>query len=623
MIYMQEMYPGVFEMIQFNEILGDFNEALFIAQRRLLVLFQQNVAQETILWGIASHLHLLIVQKNQTELPMNMIKCLLGYISSDKYHCICQIISTFARLEPSLPSEIIKEIHVTCFQSIGSLPSQTVGSIIYSLMEYLMSPKVSPAVHSLEIGNIMIEGITAALHTRTQITTPHRVEAVEAAEAYLGTYFSMLGTEEALYEHIPGNDLNEQTAKWFSNGNTLYSVIHNKEEEIVIIQVRNSVGRYEWTFKESEMPGWIKTIEIYEELGEIEEGDGIIEEKIHSDINDLSQMIDEIPNELVWDFPEEIKSKEVYDNFMKITTKECVEVRKKLENIPREKIEIHPDPRREKVEKAISSPLTTGILMTELFFIESLSITSQLTILPTHEKFRGSIAQLDKTPVKQTHPIGLIYIGKGNTEENKYNTNGVSGRYIGFSGSLGEQMNINNYQGYTGGIDITGIDGTTVMYYKSSTRECIYHESARMMSQENEERRRQIIGKDNVMLIWNENVERKEIEIEEKEDGKCSVKVVIYPGMNGIDTIEIYRKKDVKVFGPLVDNMVVPESLLGQLVRETAINADECSNERNIGDNQLLPFLQRKAIIEEIIPKNPTYSQKGYLSTLSVFLDEK
>ena len=36
--------------------------------------------------------------------------------------------------------------------------------------------------------------------------------------------------------------------------------------------------------------------------------------------------------------------------------------------------------------------------------------------------------------------------------------------------------------------------------------------------------------------------------------------------------------------------------------RETAINADDCANERTLGDNVLLPYLKRKQIIEDIIP---------------------
>ncbi|EDR25798.1 tuberin, putative [Entamoeba dispar SAW760] len=186
-------------------------------------------------------------------------------------------------------------------------------------------------------------------------------------------------------------------------------------------------------------------------------------------------------------------------------------------------------------------------------------------------------------------------------------------------------MDIKKYNGFIGGMEKTGNDGITVLYYKSSTRECVYHESVRMPSIEgNEERKWKLISEDHVIVIWNENYqEENQVEIEEQNNGNISSQIIIKPGMCGVDTIEIHRKKDVRVFGPLLDNMVVPEDILGELIRETAFNASDNSKQRTIGDDVMLPYLQRKQMIDDIIPKNPTFSQKGYLSTISMFLDDK
>ncbi|BFU21183.1 Rap/Ran GTPase-activating protein, putative [Entamoeba histolytica HM-1:IMSS-B] len=626
LIYAEKLYPQVFPLIEFKEALGDFNYSLYYAQKHLMTLFQDSIAQETLLWGLACHLHLLVVQQKQNDLALDILKCLMSYLPTERYGCVCQIISSLARLSPPLPVPLITELHVSAFQMISTLNNQTVGSLLCALMEYLISPSVSPAIHSLDIASIMLEALTSALHMNTTTSKPHRIIAGEAAEAYIGLYISGLGTEGALLVNSTGSDVSDKSTKWFFNDNTLYSVTHPENGEDVTICVRNSVGRFEWKFTEVQVPNWKKTIEHIEVLGNVSEGDGIVVENIHSDINDVSQLIDLIPEELVWDFPTEVGNKEEFDETLKTTTKECIDMRKTLQQIPKEKIEILPPSLPEKIDVSITSPLTTGLLMTELFFIDGLAISSRLTSLPSHDKFRNLVSALDKTPARRVYPIGLIYVKKGmkNKEEILKNCE-VSRRYEGFSSSLGEQTDIKKYNGFIGGMEKTGNDGVTVLYYKSSTRECVYHESVRMPSVEgNEERKWKLIGDDHVVIIWNENnEEQNQVKVEEQNNGNISSQVIIKPGICGVDTIEIQRNKDVRVFGPLLDNMVVPEDILGELTRETAFNASDNSKQRIIGDDVMLPYLQRKQMIDDIIPKNPTFSQKGYLSTISVFLDDK
>jgi len=50
--------------------------------------------------------------------------------------------------------------------------------------------------------------------------------------------------------------------------------------------------------------------------------------------------------------------------------------------------------------------------------------------------------------------------------------------------------------------------------------------------------------------------------------------IVVYPLTNGLFRIQVFRKPGLNLFGPLLDGMVVRKELLGQLVRQTAMNAN-------------------------------------------------
>jgi hypothetical protein len=50
--------------------------------------------------------------------------------------------------------------------------------------------------------------------------------------------------------------------------------------------------------------------------------------------------------------------------------------------------------------------------------------------------------------------------------------------------------------------------------------------------------------------------------------------VVVYPLPDGLFRVQVFRKPGVGLFGPLIDGMVVRKELVGQLVRQTAMNAN-------------------------------------------------
>ena len=82
--------------------------------------------------------------------------------------------------------------------------------------------------------------------------------------------------------------------------------------------------------------------------------------------------------------------------------------------------------------------------------------------------------------------------------------------------------------------------------------------------------------------------------------------------------ITIWRKESVRLFGPLMDGMIVHKNLLPILVRETAINANHCCNLEISPDDYLKPYLKRSTLIKEITEKNDKFTKTNYFSTISM-----
>jgi len=74
--------------------------------------------------------------------------------------------------------------------------------------------------------------------------------------------------------------------------------------------------------------------------------------------------------------------------------------------------------------------------------------------------------------------------------------------------------------------------------------------------------------------------------------------IVVYPLPNGLFRIQIFRKANVELFGPLQDGMVVPKRLLPLLVRQTALNANRVVRHTQPGYER--PFPTRKAMLQKI-----------------------
>ena len=84
--------------------------------------------------------------------------------------------------------------------------------------------------------------------------------------------------------------------------------------------------------------------------------------------------------------------------------------------------------------------------------------------------------------------------------------------------------------------------------------------------------------------------------------------IVIYPLPNGLFRIQIFRKDERTLFGPLCDGMVVSKALLPRLVRQTALNANRYVRSNSAAYTR--PYVTRQKAISEVLAKHKLASKE-------------
>ncbi|ORX82164.1 hypothetical protein K493DRAFT_92663 [Basidiobolus meristosporus CBS 931.73] len=195
-----------------------------------------------------------------------------------------------------------------------------------------------------------------------------------------------------------------------------------------------------------------------------------------------------------------------------------------------------------------------------------LSPTSSLT-----RDIRG----LDKKPGRETIKIGVLYVGPGQEDESSILSNSKgSEAYEKFLHELGQEVSLDTHKGYLGGLERNQTTGKTAIYYSSTSVEMMFHDATRIPTDPSDAKqlkKKRHIGNDHVHIVWNEH--HREYRRETIGGDFGNVQIIITPTSNGLFAIDIFRDPEIQLFGPVLDGMVLPSSILAPLVRMTALNA--------------------------------------------------
>ena len=250
------------------------------------------------------------------------------------------------------------------------------------------------------------------------------------------------------------------------------------------------------------------------------------------------------------------------------------------------------------------------ILLSHLGFL-SLENRDKLFPLIQSEAFFQSLKALDQLPERECIKTAVVFIRKGQTDEEYLANEGGSLDYQEFIASLGWGVKLSMHRGYMGSLEPQFC--TVAPYWSNYSTEIMFHVTTLMANTssfpDHTHKKRQILNAV-VVVVWAEDQQDFQPQLWARVRHNI-VFVVITPLEHGLYFVKVLSKNDLIGVGPLIDGVVVSKAVLGYLVRETSITAYRRENSEIDS-----PFLQRSAQIENLYQqfKKTTSLEQFYTS---------
>jgi len=132
--------------------------------------------------------------------------------------------------------------------------------------------------------------------------------------------------------------------------------------------------------------------------------------------------------------------------------------------------------------------------------------------------------------------------------------------------------------------------------------EVIFHDISAMPTNPSDNQqihKKRHVGNDIVHIVYSEHV--REYSPQTITSQFNDAHIIVYPLSNGLFRIQVYRKENVNLFGPLLHGMCVNKRLLPLLVRQTAINANRYVRYNTEGYTR--PYPTRRRALDEIVKR--------------------
>lgn len=154
-----------------------------------------------------------------------------------------------------------------------------------------------------------------------------------------------------------------------------------------------------------------------------------------------------------------------------------------------------------------------GILPEDIFqsFYSPLDVGGTVVALPDDDMTRRAISTFDRTATVDSHKVGVIYIGEGQTNERDIFMNDIgSPAYTSFVTGLGTLARLKDAKFNTGGLDTRGdADGEFTYVWRDRCLELVYHITTMMPTDPNDDmtypNKKRHIGNDFVNIIFNDS----------------------------------------------------------------------------------------------------------------------
>jgi len=245
----------------------------------------------------------------------------------------------------------------------------------------------------------------------------------------------------------------------------------------------------------------------------------------------------------------------------------------------------------------------------------------------TSRQILQELRHLDDISSREQFKLAVLYVAKGQyTQRDILANSSGSELYEKFLRLLGTDIDLATHRGFNGRLDSKRFsNGRIFPYYADDHVEVFFHVATRMptvLDDEQQIGKKRHIGNDYIHIVWTEDSREYSPLTITSDFGDVVITVSpIYPPLSpssssssSVDVantsnlnqlpycvIRIYVKDNtVKSVGPLLNGMIVPFSLVGSLVRLTAIQANRAVNTlyRKMYDP---PYIHRLNTISDVV----------------------
>lgn len=267
------------------------------------------------------------------------------------------------------------------------------------------------------------------------------------------------------------------------------------------------------------------------------------------------------------------------------------------------------------------------MLLSHLGFLAFENRTMLHPVMMT-EEFFSYLRMLDQLPERECIKVGVIFIRKGQSEEDFYSNLGGTLDYQEMVTSLGWGINVGKHNGFLGTLDRNIQSGqvNTAPYWANHGTEVLFHVATLMPSTMSGSDKRRQVTNVYAMVVWAECMDEFTPQVIWKKVRHNIVLIVVSPMPNGLYHVKVFSKNETSGIGPIVDGCVLSKDVLGHLVRDTAISAHRKENH-----DQDTPQQHREQCLQDIYDRfrmdcnlESFYTQQftklklGYVSPLEV-----
>ncbi|XP_033630704.1 tuberin-like [Asterias rubens] len=203
--------------------------------------------------------------------------------------------------------------------------------------------------------------------------------------------------------------------------------------------------------------------------------------------------------------------------------------------------------------------------------------------LPFSQVTQRAVKVLDRIPPYDTHKIGVLYVGSGQTNDQATILSNLYGsaRYVEFLQGLGRLISLKDVcpnEVYTGGLDHQGSDGKFAYWWHDDIMQVIFHVATLMPNKESDptcNSKKLHIGNDFVSIVYNERNEPYKLGTIKGQFNFAEI--VIEPLDSESNLVTVQAKPDLEAMIGSRGPRMITNKNLPLLVRQMALHANLAS----------------------------------------------